>query len=151
MKTFALLLGAVVVAFAAATATFVLFGLLLIPLQRFDTQPAVFHGVRAVLFFTEGFAFILAGSWIMPRRWRGAAAFGLLLVGAAVFIEVNGGESTGGVPAWHLVASLTGGVFAMAVERLRPHANAEPDDPPNGGPTTRLGNSGAGVGPPSVS
>jgi hypothetical protein len=151
MKTFVLMIGAVVVAFAAATATFVLLGLLLMPLQRFDGQSAVFHGVRAVLFFTEGFAFIFAGSLIMPRRWRGAAAFGLLLVGGAFFVEVNGGESTGGLPAWHLVASVVGGLLAMVAERLRPHANAEPDDPPNGGPATQFGNSRVTEGPPSVS
>jgi len=36
-------------------------------------------------------------------------------------------------------------------EQTRFTTSAEPDAPPNGGPATRLGNSGAAEGPPSVS
>jgi hypothetical protein len=150
MKTFARLIGAVVVAFAAATVTFVLLGLLLMPLQRFDSQPAVFYGVRAVLSVAEGFAFIFAGSLIVPRRWRGTAAFGLLVIGVAFFFYVNGGESAGSLPVWHLVASVIGGLLAMLIQSLRRHANAEPSGASNGGPAPLLDNPAVAQGPPSV-
>lgn len=41
-------------------------------------------------------------------------------------------------------------LLSPIVRRLR-RKGAEPGAPPNGGPATRLGNSGAGGGPPSVS
>jgi hypothetical protein len=151
MTTFARLIGAVVVALAAATVTFVLLGLLLMPLQRFDSQPAVFHGVRAVLFIAEGFAFIFAGSLMVPRRWRSSVAFGLLVIGVAFFIYVNGRESTGGLPVWHLVAAVIGGLLAMTIQSLRRHANTEPGTAPNGGPAWSPTNASAPGGPPSVS
>ena len=51
----------------------------------------------------------------------------------------------------HLVHKVRQEAFAAAKKWRKAKTKAEPGAPPNGGPATRLGNSGATEGPPSVS
>ncbi len=52
---------------------------------------------------------------------------------------------------WFLVATGVVWIWATALAVAGPKRNAQPAAPPNGGPATRSGDSGATVGPPSVS
>jgi hypothetical protein len=118
------LVAAPVVALAAATFTFFLLFFLLMPLHQFDSEPVVFYGVRLVASFFEGFAFVFAGSLVAGRRWPVISALGLVCLGILCFVYLHTRYSSDGFPAWHLAASIAGGLVAVGIQTTRRHERA---------------------------
>jgi len=118
------LLAAPVAALAAAVCTFFLLFFLLMPLQRFDSEPVAFHGLRLVVSFGEGFAFLFAGSVVAGRRWPIITALYLAVVGIVCFTYLHTQYSSDGFPVWHLVTSIAGGLCAVGLRAIKRHKRA---------------------------
>jgi len=149
MTTVARIIGAVAAAFAAAVLTTVLFTLISMPLQPFESH-TVYYATGAVEGFARGFAFVFIGSMVALSRWRGIVALCLVLLGIGAYIYSHASyASSPGFPVWHFSSCLAGGSLAAALQVWRSHRQLGAS--PNGGPATPVGNSGVTEGPPSVS
>jgi hypothetical protein len=154
MKTIVRMVGVIVAAFAAAVITAVVFTMISMPFERFESQPVVHYGTHAVEGVARGFAFVFVGSLVAPRRRRAIAAFCLVAVGISAYTygHATYAVSSQGFPVWHFSACVAGGLLASAIQARRDHeTKGQQSAAPNGGPATRLGNSGVPEGPPSVS
>jgi hypothetical protein len=123
MKGLARLAVAVVAAFAAAVSTFVLLGFVSMPLERFESQPLVYHGVTVGLWFSTGFVFVLVGAAVARSRHAIISALGWLGLGIGfyTYFQVSYTSSSDGFPVWSLIAAIAGGLAAVGVPHLRRH------------------------------
>ena len=112
---------AVCLAFAAAGFVFMLLALLAMPLQRFDSLPFMFYGVRAFASFAQAFAFVFAGSLIVVREWRVITAIGLLWLGLVFYLFFYRFMSSDDLfpPVWEILSSIAGGIVAVVNIRRR--------------------------------
>ena len=110
---------AIASAFAAALSTTLLFVLILMPFEQFESHLA-FRYVRGVELFFRGFAFVFIGSMFALKRWRGIAAFALVLLGIGAFIYNHARYSSShGLPIWDVIICVAGGSLAAKIQAWR--------------------------------
>jgi hypothetical protein len=118
-----------------------------------DPRPLVLHLEKPYSAFSSDTEtaedVLLAGLRWRSSRWT-ALAVSWISQGAPISEDVAS-ELEHVAQDKHLVQKVRQEAFAAAKKWRKAKTKAEPGAPPNGGPTTLLGSSGAIEGPPSVS
>ena len=113
------IIAAPLAAVIAAGAVALVLGLICLPIVRFHST-AVYYVSVALQCLAKGFAFVFAGSFVLPGRWRVGGALVLIVIGIAVHMHMmRSYTSDPQPPLWPLFAEIAGGLIAVAVQHIR--------------------------------
>lgn len=105
---------ALLVALVAAVIFAVIMHFLLQPFSNVDSAGVAYIS-GALQFVGRGFAFVLAGSVVLPRSWRLAGALVLVILGVGLQMHLRSYTSDADPPLWPVFAVAAGGLVAVAV------------------------------------
>ena len=113
------ILGALAAGCAASFSAVIVFWLIMLPFNSFESEPVFHYGSRAVDGLLRGFAFVFVGAVVACRPCRARAAFGLLPVGVGLYIYGQSYAVSNPFPVWHFTACVAGGLLAVAIHVWR--------------------------------
>jgi hypothetical protein len=97
--------------------------LIIVEASRLDSISAVFYAQNTMTFLCVGFSFVFCGSIAAPKPRRGVAGTALIILGICLLFLMSGDDvdniGSGAIFVCYLLASIVGGLLALALEPIR--------------------------------